>query len=387
MGADPRIGINLCWLVPGTVGGSEEAITRVLRELATRHGRRRNSAASPVDLDIVLFVLDAFVVAHPDLAAAFETHVLRLPGRLKPLRVLAEYTWLPWQVARRRVDVLHDAGGTSPGRVRVPRVLTIHDIQPLDLPSNFGVVRARYVGWALPAAAATAAQIMVPSTFVRDRVVDRLGVDADDVAVVPWSTPTPGPAEDAAVMRAALGIEGRFVLLASITYPHKDHATAVRAMHRLAARHPDVQLVLAGGPGPAEDAVTAVIAEVGMASRVVRPGRVAAERMATLLTEAAVVVVPSRYEGFGIPALEAMAAGVPVIVADAGSLPEVVGDAGIVFPVGDDAQLAIALHGMLTDEDARAARIAAGRRRAELFTPARAADGFEASYQSVVLGR
>ncbi len=101
-----RIGVNLCWLVPGVVGGSEQAMTRALHALADRR---------PADVEFVLFGLRSLREAHPDLVGRFETHTVSVPGGAKPVRVLAEHTWLPFAVRGHRIDVLHDAGGTSPG--------------------------------------------------------------------------------------------------------------------------------------------------------------------------------------------------------------------------------------------------------------------------------
>lgn len=372
-----RVGVNLCWLVPGVVGGSEQAMTRALRALADHR---------PADVEIVLFGLRSLREAHPDLVERFETHTLPVPGGVKPLRVLAEHTWLPLAVRRHHIDVLHDAGGTSPGRVGAPRVLTVHDIQPLEIPRNFGWVKVVYLKWAVPRAVAAATRVMVPSEFVRNRLVDRLGADGDRIDVVPWSVPPVMEGTPIASVRARYGIIGSIVLVAGITYPHKDHVVAVQAMRHLVDRHKETTLVLIGGEGPAEQQVVDEIERQGIADRVVRTGRVPEPVVASLFRHAVVLVVPSRYEGFGIPALEAMAVGTPVIVADAGSLPEVVGAAGAVVPVGDDAQLAVELHRILSDPEHAAAMADAGRARAAEFSPARTADAMLAAYRSAAVG-
>lgn len=369
-----RVGVNLSWLVPGVVGGSEEATTRALRAL----GAMRSS-----EVEVVLFGLDALRRAHPDLTAAFESHTLPVPGRLKPLRVAAEHTWLRAMVVRHRIKILHDAGGTSAGRMRVPRVLTVHDIQPLELPGNFHPVKVAYLRSAVPRAVAAAAAVIVPSEFVKDRLVQRLHGDPARIHVVPWSAPLPIGPMPIDTVRARYGIIGNIILVPAITYPHKDHVVAIRAMRHLAARHGETTLVLTGGEGPAEQQVLTEIARQGLEERVVRTGRIPETAVAALFQHAAAVVVPSRYEGFGIPAIEAMAAGTPVVVSDAGALPEVVGDAGEVFPAGDDAQLAVALHRVLSDPEHRDTLRAAGLARAKQFTPERTAEGILAAYRIV----
>ncbi len=96
---------------------------------------------------------------------------------------------------------------------------------------------------------------------------------------------------------------------------------------------------------------------------------------------------PSRYEGFGLPPLEAMACGVPVVVADASSLPEVVGDVGLLFPPGDAAALAAHLERLGKDDELRTTLAAAGRERAATFTWRRAAEQTLSVYESVLSER
>ncbi len=371
-----RVGVNLSWLVPGVVGGSEESVTRSLQAVATR---------LPPEMEVVLFAAPALRAAHPELARDFETHDVPLAGSAKGLRVLAEHTWLPAMVRRHGIDLVHDAGGTSPGHMGCPRVLTIHDIQPLELPRNFSPVKVAYLRWAIPRAVAAAQHVMVPSQFVRDRLIERFSIDGADISVVPWPVPTLGDEAPIETVRARYGIIGDIVLMPAITYPHKDHETAIRAFGHVAGRHGETTLVLTGGEGPSEAKVMAEIERLDLGDRVVRTGRVSGPVISTLFSHSTAVLFPSRYEGFGVPALEAMAAGVPVVVAAAGALPEVVGGAGVVVPAGDDAQLAVELHRILDDPGHRADLAERGRARASEFGPDRTADGMIAAYRSALV--
>ncbi len=372
-----RVGINLCWLVPGGVGGSEQATVRMLAALHRR---------DPGNFEIVLLASSAFASAYPELAASFETHTIPLPaGRV--VRVLAEHTWLPWMVRRLGIDLLHDAGGTAPGRIDVPRVLTIHDIQPLLYPQRFPRARVAFLRRAIPSAVANAARIVVPSAFVRASLVDHLDADPERIDVVPWSTPDVGDRTDVEVVRGRWGLQGPTLVLPAITYAHKDHITAIRAVHHLVGRYPDLKLVLPGGVGPAEPDVLAEIDRLGLGRSVIRTGRLPNASVLALIEAASAVVFPSRYEGFGIPALEAMSLGTPVVAADAGALVEVIGDAGVIFPAGDDGQLAIEVHRVLSDEVHRAALVDAGRLRADAFGPERTAERLLAAYRSATAGQ
>lgn len=373
-----RIGVNLSWLVPGGVGGSEQATVRMLQAVA----RRR-----PRNFDVVLLASADFVASYPTLAADFETHVVPGASSHRVLRVVAEHVALPRMVERHTLDAVHDAGGTSPGRLQVPRILTIHDIQPLLYPNRFPALRVAFLRRAVPWSLAGAARVTVPSAFVRDSLVEHLDADPDRIDVVPWSRPDVSDRADVDVVRARWGLEGPFLVLPAITYAHKDHITAVRALGHLAERHPDLRLVLPGGVGPAEQAVLDEIHRLGLDARVVRTGRLPNASVLALIEAATAMVFPSRYEGFGIPALEAMALGTPAVVSDNGALVEVVGDAAAVFPAGDDRQLAVELHRVLDDADHRERLVVAGRDRAAGFGPERTAERLLAAYRAALTGQ
>ncbi|MHB1139983.1 MAG: glycosyltransferase, partial [Microthrixaceae bacterium] len=240
----PRVLVNLTWLVPGVVGGSEESTTDMLRAVL---------AEAPTDLQLHLAVLEPFAAAHPDLAAALPCQVLRLDGRDKRRRVLAEQTWLTATTRRLGAAVVHHAGGVvplvHPGRV----VVTIHDLQPLELARNFSVAKRTYIRTMAGRSVRAARIVCVPSEFTRSRVIDLLDADPERVVVVPWSVRPPLPASSgglgstAAVLPA--GVRAPFLLYPAITYPHKNHLVLLDAFGELARTDPDVQLVLTGGAG------------------------------------------------------------------------------------------------------------------------------------------
>lgn len=363
-----RVGVNLLWLVPGVVGGSEEYTTRLLKAVA----RDR-----PGDIDLTLFALEPFVDAHPDLADAFPTVTVPLDGHRKPERVAAEATWLAFEAHRRSIDLLHHAGGVippGPGISRTPAVLTIHDLQPLVMPEHFSAVKRRWLAAMLPRSARRARLVLTPSDPASASVVDLLDVPADRVMTVPHGIEPPAPVDPEAreEVRERYRLGARTILYPAITYPHKDHATLVRAFARIAGDRPDLSLVLVGGPGPAEAEVAAVVRKTGCGAQVRRTGRVPWSDLDALYAGATAVAVPSRFEGFGAPALEAMAAGVPLVAADATALPWVVGDAGLLVPPGDDARWADALVSIVDDPAEGARLAAAGRARAATFDWARA---------------
>src|SRR5690606_16446465 len=147
--------------------------------------------------------------------------------------------------------------------------------------------------------------------------------------------------------------EGPYVVHPAITYPHKNHLVLLEAVSRV----PGLHAVLTGGPAGNEEAVTRRAAAPDLAGRVHRLGRVPRADLDALLAGAVALAFPSRYEGFGVPVLEAMALGCPVAAADATALPEVVGDAGLLVGPDDVAGWAEAL-GRLSGDAGERRRLA-----------------------------
>lgn len=366
-----EVGINLLWLVPGEVGGSEQS---TLASLGALH------ELAPPDLRLRLYVLAAFAREHPQVLDAFPTEVLRLPGSSRAARVSAECTWL---AARTRgLDLVHHAGGTAPPVRTAPYVLTVHDLQPLESGATHGRAKRAYLRAVLPRSVRQARLVAVPSEFVRTSVLAHTSVDPTAVVTVRHGVAWP-PAVISAPeeLRERWRIDGPMVLYPAITYPHKDHATLLEAFALVRAEHPAAVLVLTGGVGACEADVAARIRRLGLAAHVRRTGRVSDADLAALYTLAQVVAVPSTYEGFGLPAVEAMAAGVALVAARGTALPEVVGDAGLLVTPGDVPAWAGAIGSLLADAAARDRLVERGRGRAGLYTWRANAEGLVDLYR------
>ncbi len=368
------VGLNLLWLVPGAVGGSEQstvATLRALRDLA------------PPDLDLRLFVLEPFGLAHPDVVAAFPTEVLPVSGRSRIVRVGGEASWL--SARTRRLDLVHHAGGTAPPRGRAPYVLTVHDLQPLERQATHGRGKRAYLRSVLPRSVRRARSVAVPSDFVRESVVSRFDVDPARVVTIPHGVARPTTVVSSeAVVRARYQLDGPVVLYPAITYPHKNHVTLVEAFARVREHHPDAVLVLSGAEGACEGAVLEQVDRLGLQRSVRRVGRISDADVAGLYAAATVVAVPSTYEGFGLPAAEAMAAGVALVAADATALPEVVGDAGLLVEATDPQAWADAIGRLLGDQGERDRLVARGRDRVLRYSWRANAEAFADLYRAAV---
>jgi glycosyltransferase involved in cell wall biosynthesis len=253
-------------------------------------------------------------------------------------------------------------------------VVVVHDVAPLREPAWYSDLYVRWQRTVLPRIARRAARVIAPSAFSRDEIVALLGVPASRVAVVPGGVDARfTPAADATAARAAHGLAARpYVLTVASRTARKNLAVLDLAARRLEAR--GVDLVAAGGDRPQfrGEGETDGVRALGHVDDALLPG---------LYAGAAAFVLPSLYEGFGLTALEALAAGVPVVAADRGALPEVCGDAAQLVDPTDAEAVAAALERALDDP---APWRAAGPPRAAPLTWDATARGVDAVLAEVI---
>lgn len=370
------VGLNLVWLVPGVVGGSEEYTTRLLAALAD---------LAPADLEFTLFVNRRFARTYPELVGRFRTEVAPLDSASKLRRLVVESTWLGMQSRRRHIEVMHHFAGIVPFWHPVPSVLTIHDLQPLALPAHFSRLKRLFSAAVIPWSVRVARDIVTLTDFTRQDLRHRLQVDPERVVVV-------APGFDLPPAQVPSGAEHRvrttydlgahpFFLFPAKTWPHKNHLMLIEAFARLHARHPEAMLVLTGGEEQHEQQIAERIEALGLQRVVRRTSRIPVADLDVLYRCATALTFPSLYEGFGLPVLEAMSRGCPVIAADATALPEVVNGAGLLVPPDDPERWSEAMGRVLEDEGCRDELIEAGRAHAVRHEWPEAADALAAVYR------
>ena len=224
---------------------------------------------------------------------------------------------------------------------------------------------------------------MAPSEFVRSGIIDRFGVDPERVRLAPWGVEPPSTDVSVAQVQARYGLPRRWFVYPSFTWNHKNHALLLRAFAEVAAREHDVMLVLTGGEGPAEQHVRDQIAGMGLSGRVRRTGLIPRRDVLAVVRGAVAMTWPSRYEGFGLPVLEAMSVGTPVLSSDAGALPEVAGGAARLLPVDDPDAWVEGMVQMLDDGEERSRLVDAGRARVAGYTWRHTADCVLDAYRAM----
>ena len=296
MAISNQLAVNLLSVVPGRVGGAEEYAIRTLQAFA-KHG--------PADLQPVLYTVESFIDAHPDIAKLFDIVVCPIEGIVRSRRVFFESTWLAQKT--RNASATHHFGGRLPLNISRPAAVTVHDLQPLDHPENFSTLKAAYLSWAIPRSVKRADLVVAVSDQAAQRLREYFPIDPAKVETV-----FSGVQEVAT--EPATPISTPTILYPAATYPHKNQFTLIKAFEQAADTHSEIQLILTGGAGRAETEVMETIKQSRHAERIERTGRISSEELEQQIKHSTVVAFPSTYEGFGLPVLEAMAAGVPVIV-------------------------------------------------------------------------
>ena len=272
------------------------------------------------------------------------------------------------------LDLFHAPHYNAPLAVPCPLVVTIHDLAHLALPGIFrGVAMQAYARSMLRAALARARRVITGSEHSRRDLVERLGADPARIRVAYHGvdqrfTPRTGGDGSRRVV-GELGVDRPFVLYVGNVKPHKNIGGLIDAFERVASD--DLALVIAGERERfrvADGGLEARIDRSPARDRIQPLGRVDDDQLLALYRSAHLLVMPSLYEGFGLPALEAMACGTPVVTSDRTSLPEVVGDAALLADPTDPDALGAALTRVAEDDALRSCLIDRGLRRARRFT-------------------
>lgn len=278
-----------------------------------------------------------------------------LTKRMTTLR--QDFVWYPWLARRsarsRGAQIYHSPLPRGPlARGLPPFVVTVHDLIAVRLPGTTTRWSRIYGAATLKRVLNAADRVIAPSNDTADDLHSLMGIDPARIRVVPngveahfFDPPQPN-----------LLVEGPYVLFVGTPEPRKNLHQLVAAMKMLRDRGFAERLVLVGGSGWGM--------QVRTDGDVRRLGRVTDHELVTLYSNASCLAIPSLHEGFGLPALEAMAAGTPVVAARTGALPEVIGDAGVLVDPLSATSIADGIATALAERDPLVAK---GKVRARQF--------------------
>lgn len=295
---------------------------------------------------------------------------------------------LPVELSRARLDLLHSPDFIPPFRGRHKRVITVHDLTFLRYPQFLTAESRRYYNAQIARAVSIADRILADSHATKADLVDLLGVPADKISVV-WLAADErfrplSPAE-ARPRLEALGLPEVYLLFVGTFEPRKNVAGLLAAYRLLLDREPGApRLVIAGRRGWLFDEALAQIDRLGLRERIVLLDAPSDADLLALYNGATALALPSYYEGFGLPVLEAMACGAPVVISDRGSLPEIAGEAALVADPDDPGALATALQRVSFEDDLRSELRRKGLARAAEFSWERCARETLAAYKRVL---
>jgi glycosyltransferase involved in cell wall biosynthesis len=349
-----RVGISLLTLVPGAVGGSETYVRGLAGGLAEVGALEYAALVPPVAAGAGSGL--------PEVVVSEYRPARTIPERLLAMTLAA---LRPGPLRRRyeALDAVHYPLTIALPRLGLPTVVTVHDVQHLELPQLFGRAERAFRRRTHERSAREADEVIVPSQFVRRGVVERLGLVPENVHAIAHGI-------DHARFRPGDEPREGFLLYPARPWPHKNHGRLFEAFALLRCERPELELVLTGGGHEGRPVPAGVTVK----------GLVSVEELAALYRRAACLVFPSLYEGFGQPPLEAMASGCPVAASSAGSLPEACGEAAAYFDPEEPEDIAAVVGAVLESPERL---VAAGLERAAQFTWTESARRHEVVYRSL----
>lgn len=288
-----------------------------------------------------------------------------------------------------RHDIVHGTNFVVPPTQWGKEIVTVHDLTPVHFP-EMCLPQVRRFPDAIRRAIRRGAFVHTPSEAIRAEVIEYFGVNPERVRAIPHGIPTDsyssaGPPSSALIeIDLAITRGMRLILATGTIEPRKDYPTLLRAFDQLASDLKDVFLVIAGSRGWGAEEFDATLASLRYRDRVHVLGWVENSDRAWLYEHASIFTYPSKYEGFGLPPLEAMRAGVPTVVTNVAAVREVVGDAALAVPIGDVEAFAGGMSAVLSDASIGERLRSEGLRRVSRYRWDRTGELMRTWYRQVV---
>jgi glycosyltransferase involved in cell wall biosynthesis len=355
-----RIGVNALYLIPGGVGGTEIYLRALLRALA---------AIDSVNRYFVFTNRETGADLVPE-AANFKRVPQGVRAVSRPARILWEQAVLPLAAAHLRLDAMLNPGFTAPLFCSCPQVTVFHDVQHKRHPEYFRWFDLPFWRFFLYWSARRSNRLIaVSDATAADLLRFYPRTPKNKIRVVPH-----GVDEQFAMVSVRRRPE-KFLLAASTLHPHKNLDGLLRAFAIFRRPHPEFRLIVCGMHGFFTGPLHELRAQLGLTEAVEFPGWIPRQQVYDLFARAWAFVYPSRFEGFGLPILEALAAGIPMACSDIEPLATLAGDAAVKFDPDDAEAMARAMESIAMDDALRARLAEAGPRQAAKYSWEAAARG------------
>jgi glycosyltransferase involved in cell wall biosynthesis len=299
----------------------------------------------------------------------------RVPTGWPPARILWEQSAGLGLGMRERLDVLHCPLNVSPLVTGAPVVVTVHDLAFERFPEHYPAFQRRYLSRMTRSSARRAARVIAVSESTKRDLVELYGIPAKRVDVVANGVERqfqPLSPDQQAAFRRQQALPDEFLLFVGTLQPRKNLDGLLRA-YALIAGQLNWPLVVIGGAGWLYDPIGRVVRQLGIERRVRFQGYVEPDDLPAWYAAATIMALPSHYEGFGLPVVEAMACGTPVVTSTSSSLPEVAGDAAVLVDPASPRDIARGILLLAEDEARRRELARRGIERAGVYSWERAA--------------
>lgn len=356
-----KIGINLLYLIPGVSGGTETYARGIISELFN------DDTVNSYTIFISEDSLESFtqyrnvkIVTVPSFAS----------NKIK--RVFWEQCMFPFVLQKHGIEVLFSPGYVVPIFSSCRHIVTVHDMLYRRYPETIPAVKRWYWKIFVPLSLFRSKAVIAVSEFGRNEIAKYFPWSADKIAVTMEGVDRNSFFEgkqQPSMIRNKYSLPEKYVLCVATLSPHKNIRLLFEITSFLKKNGEEkINIVLVGNKERAIAELSEAMEELGIKEQVRMLGYLSQEDLCSVYSAASLFVLPSMYEGFGLPALEAMACGCPVACSNAGSLPEIAGDAAEYFGPNDSQGAAKVIKGIYFNEDKQNELRTRGFRNIERFT-------------------
>lgn len=357
-----KIGINLLYLIPGKVGGTEIFARNIVRELSLQDKSNK----------YILYLNLENKSLFNKLPSNFKISLCPIYASNRFSRIIWEQIVLPIQCLFDRVDILHSLGYTAPLVTHCKKITTIYDLNYHFFPEDFNQLHLIVFRILMPLIARTSDVITVHSNKSKQELAAVYKIPKKKIQVAYGGVSDifrkKYSLKEAADCIKRYKIKKPFILSAATTHPHKNLKSLVLAYSDLIKKHHIKRnLVLIGFPGRGQNELNTIIRDNNLTKRVIFTGWVDPKDTPLFFKSCDLFVFPSLYEGFGLPLVEAMATGVPLVASNASCIPEIVGNGGAVVDCRNVRKLSDTMHRVIVDKKYSKMLAERGRLRSKRF--------------------